>query len=61
MSYWVVGGHYKDTSFNEIVDGHEGENHGPYASYIEAKQHWDRLSWDNVDICNVRYTILPQK
>ena len=41
MSYWVVGGHYKDTSFKEIKKGFEIEKYGPFKSYEEAKVHWD--------------------
>lgn len=61
MSYWVVGGHYTDTSFVKLLDGHHQEKYGPYSCYDKAKQHWDKLSWENVDVCNIRYTILPHK
>ena len=61
MSYWVVGGTYKDTNFQELEKGSELERHGPYNSYNEAKKEWDRLSWLNVDSCNTRYIILPHK
>ena len=61
MSYWVVGGTYKDTNFEELQKGSELERYGPYNSYNEAKKEWDRLSWLNVDNCNTRYIILPHK
>ncbi len=61
MSYWVVGGTYKDTSFKELEKNNELERYGPYNTYDEAKKEWDRISWKNVDICNTRYVILPQK
>tara|TARA_B100001093_G_C26729709_1_gene971678 strand:- start:411 stop:596 length:186 start_codon:yes stop_codon:yes gene_type:complete len=61
MSYWVVGGHYKDTSFKEIKKGFEIEKYGPFKSYEEAKVHWDFHSWKHVDNCYMRYTVLTQK
>lgn len=61
MSYWVIGGEYKDTSFNEMKDGKELEKRGPFESYDEAKKEWDKISWEKVDFCNVRYIILPHK
>ena len=38
MSYWVVGGTYKDTNFEELQKGSELERYGPYNSYNEAKK-----------------------
>ena len=61
MSYWVVGGIYKDTSFTELGKGNNLERYGPYNTYDEAKKEWDRISWKNVDSCNTRYVILPHK
>ena len=61
MSYWVVGGHYEDTGFEKVKDGFELEKHGPYRSYEDAKKQWDLFSWNNVDDCCVRYTIVPHK
>ena len=61
MSYWVVGGTYKDTSFKELEKNNELERYGPYNTYDEAKKEWDKISWENVDSCNTRYVILPQK
>ena len=61
MSYWVVGGIYKDTSFKELKKGHDLERYGPFNNYNEAKKEWDKISWLNVDNCNARYIILPHK
>ena len=61
MSYWVVGGIYKDTSFTELEIGNDLERYGPYNTFDEAKKEWDRISWKNVDSCNTRYVILPHK
>ncbi len=61
MSYFVVGGIYKDTSFNEFIDGAKQEKYGPFKSYQDAKILWEKISWENVDNCNTRYIILPHK
>ncbi len=61
MSYFVVGGIYKNTSFNELKDGSLQEKHGPYKTYDEAKKIWEKVSWENVDNCFARYIILPHK
>ncbi len=61
MSYWVVGGLYKDTTFKELQDDERLAKYGPFNSYVEAKNEWNRLSWQNVDSCNTRYIIIPHK
>tara|TARA_B100001029_G_C14948311_1_gene387249 strand:- start:741 stop:926 length:186 start_codon:yes stop_codon:yes gene_type:complete len=61
MSYWVIGGTYKDTTFKELEDGLKLEKYGPFSSYFDAKKEWNRVSWQNVDSCNTRYIILPHK
>ena len=38
MSYWVVGGTYKDTNFKDLEEGYDLERYGPYNSYDEAKK-----------------------
>ena len=61
MSYFVVGGLYKNTSFNEFADHSKKERYGPFESYEDAKKYWEKISWENVDNCNVRYIILPHR
>ena len=61
MSYFVVGGVYKDTSFNEYEEGFKQEKYGPFKNYDEAKKLWEKKSCENVDNCNTRYIILPHK
>ena len=61
MSYWVIGGTYKNTKFEKLKDGENLKKFGPFNSYIEAKKKWDKLSWENVDNCFVRFVIRPQK
>lgn len=61
MSYWVIGGTYKNTNFEELEEGKKLERFGPFNSYSEAKKEWNKISWKNVDSCNTRYIILPHK
>ncbi|RMD61533.1 MAG: DUF4170 domain-containing protein [Alphaproteobacteria bacterium] len=54
--FWVVGGEYKDTAFNELV--HDTETWiGPFQDYESARQEWLKHAWQSVDNCNVRYRI----
>ena len=46
MSYFVVGGTYKNTSFKEFEDGFKQEKHGPFNSYEDAKKLWEKISWE---------------
>ncbi len=61
MSYYVVGGTFKDTSFEEFEDDSKKEKYGPFNTFEDAKKLWEKISWENVDNCNVRYIILPHK
>tara|TARA_B100000963_G_C22489796_1_gene608715 strand:- start:503 stop:688 length:186 start_codon:yes stop_codon:yes gene_type:complete len=61
MSYYVVGGTFKDTSFEEFQDESKKEKYGPFKTFEDAKKLWEKISWENVDNCNVRYIILPHK
>ena len=61
MIYFVVGGVYKDTSFEELENEENQEKFGPFKSYDEALKVWEKISWENVDDCNIRYFILPHK
>ena len=61
MSYWVIGGEYEDTSFKNIKSGEKLTKLGPFETYDLAKKEWDKISWEKVDNCNVRYIILPHK
>jgi len=57
VQYWVVGGPYESTHFEEPAAGGGEEWHGPFASYDDAKKEWSRLSWCNVDDALCRYRI----
>ena len=61
MSYFVVGGLYKNTSLNEFVDDSKKERYGPFDSYEDAKKYCEKISCENVDNFNVRYIILPHR
>ena len=61
MSYWVIGGTYENTKFEKLKHGENLKKFGPFNSYTEAKKKWDKLSWENVDNCFVRFVIRPQK
>ncbi len=60
MDYWVIGGKYKDTNFQDIEEGFEIERYGPYKNSEKAKEIWDYYSWKNVDDCFVRYTVIKK-
>ena len=57
-SYWVVGGAYTGTDFNQVADRQSVEERfGPFASYAEAFAEWSRLAWRTVDDAHTRYRI----
>lgn len=58
--FWVVGGVYKNTRFDEIAEAGAEERHGPFWSYRDAEREWQRLSWRNVDYCRIRYQIVEE-
>jgi hypothetical protein len=54
--YWVYGGEYVDTRFQDIKIGTE-QVEGPYHTYQEAFNEWRKLSFLNVDNCHYRFTV----
>jgi hypothetical protein len=54
--YWVVGGAYTDTHFNEPAEGVE-HWYGPFDSYDDARAEWQRHAWGSVDDALSRYRI----
>jgi hypothetical protein len=56
-AYWVVGGEYADTGFENLADGKEEERYGPFNTYKEAQGLWQQLSWQHIDDAHVRYRI----
>lgn len=55
--YWVVGGAYADTRFEEIAGGGAEQRIGPFDSYEAARAEWQRRAWATVDDATVRYRI----
>jgi len=56
-AYWVVGGEYADTGFEQFAKGCQEERYGPFQSYKEAQAVWQQMSWKNIDDAHVRYRI----
>ncbi len=54
--FWVVGGVYTDTHFQETVGSNE-EWFGPFRDYEAAKEEWAKHAWQTVDHCTMRYRI----
>lgn len=54
--YWVVGGEYRDTRFEELRDG-TSELYGPYASYETARARWQAAAEATRCNAHMRYTI----
>jgi hypothetical protein len=53
--YYVVGGEYADTGFNEPARGTQLETYGPFKTEREAKVRWRELTGKTVDNAMVRY------
>ncbi len=58
--FWVVGGVFTDTSFEELTEDCVEERHGPFWSFRDAEREWQRLSWKQADSCQVRYHIIEE-
>ncbi len=56
--YWVVGGEYASTRFEQTAEGAMEERLGPFDSYEAAKKAWMSSSWSHVDQCLYRYRII---
>jgi hypothetical protein len=58
LAYWVVGGEYTDTTCSKIARRGAEEWLGPFESHADAETEWARISWQEVDNCNVRYRVV---
>lgn len=56
QQFWVIGGEYEDTRFQTTVYGDE-EWYGPFPTYEEARQEWQKHAWQTVDDAHTRYRI----
>lgn len=54
--FYVVGGEYVDTHFQDAVGGDE-QWIGPFGDYEEAREEWAKRAWLTVDDCATRYRI----
>lgn len=55
VMYWVVGGRYRTTQFDQ-PEGQE-EWAGPFKDYEAAVAEWQRRAWATVDDALSRYRI----
>ena len=54
--YWVIGGEYADTAFNQIEPGSESV-HGPFNDELRARTEWQRLTFRDRCGATTRYAI----
>ncbi|HEX9702789.1 MAG TPA: hypothetical protein VGA19_08035 [Rhodospirillales bacterium] len=59
VKYWIVGGTYTNTDFNELVGG-EAEVKGPYLDRDDAVQAWRRLASETRHDCLSRFSIAEE-
>lgn len=59
MRFWVVGGEYTDTSFNQLVSGSERVM-GPYSDRDTAMSAWRQVAEATRGDCHARYTIAQE-
>ena len=57
--FWVVGGEYTDTSFNELVSGSERVM-GPYSDRDAALVAWRRGAAETRGDCYARFTVAEE-
>jgi len=55
--YWVVGGHYTSTEFDELSPNYELEEYGPFSNEKEAKEKLSELSQKTVDNCKYKIVV----
>jgi hypothetical protein len=55
--YWVVGGEYETTRFEDIVRGKQEERYGPFDDLRKAREKWQALAQATVDNAHIRYRI----
>lgn len=58
--FWVVGGLFKNTRFDELADGQSVERYGPFKSYQAAETEWQRLSLRQEDNHRMFYRIVDK-
>lgn len=58
--WYVVGGEYTDTTFENLLDKTKAYINGPFKSYETAYDAWKSKAWETVDTCCERYTIIEK-
>lgn len=56
MAYYVVGGEYRDTTFQELVK--PAPVAGPFDDYVSAYEAWRARALETVDQAYVRFQIV---
>ncbi|MBV6631918.1 MAG: hypothetical protein KI792_02665 [Alphaproteobacteria bacterium] len=54
--FWIVGGEYVDTKFEQIVE-QTRRVVGPFDCYRQARKEWQALSEASRSICTARFSI----
>ncbi len=57
--FWVVGGEYTDTTFNQLVSGSE-RLMGPYLDRDAALIAWRRVAEETRGDCHARFTVAEE-
>lgn len=58
--FWVVGGKFVSTAFEDYAEDGGPERFGPYDTYDDARKAWFGHSMARIDECLVRYRIVDQ-
>ena len=58
--FWVIGGEYTSTLFEELVDGTE-RLFGPFPARKDAERTWREVSERHRPQCNVRFSIVEER
>lgn len=57
--FWVVGGEYTDSRFEDIVEGTE-KMFGPFPSRDDALQTWRRVADETRSLCLARFVVVGE-
>ncbi len=57
--FWVVGGEYTDTHFEDLVQGTE-KMFGPFPSRDDALQVWRKAAEETRSLCLTRFVVVAE-
>ncbi len=57
--YWVIGGEYANTTFDQVVEGTE-RILGPFGCPKEAHRAWETIAVETRSICLARFTVVRE-